>query len=522
MKKESNKKAIIYCRVSTKKQETEGSGLDSQEKRCRQYCESRGYEISNDRIFRDSFTGSGDFMKRPEMKKLFEYLDSHKYEEYIVVFDDLKRFARDTMFHWKLRKEFNIRLAKIECLNFTFEDTPEGEFIETILASQDQLERKQNARQVIQKQKARLMMGLYSFGNLPIGYEFKKTIEYGKLAMPTQKAKYIQEGLEGFAYKKFNKQIDLANFWRDVGIFGGRQRAEKYLDTTRRMLESPFYAGIIEYKRWEVLGVVGKHKPLISTDIFNANQRRLKKETSTRKLREDINEEFPLRGLVRCSGCENTLRGYWSKGKMGKKYPYFSCSKRSCPLYSKTIKRKSINDEFKELVYEYKPRKELIELVKVILENEWKNEMAEIDRSKRLSASEKSNLEREIENLIEKSATTTSVAVKNQYEKVIEKKAQHLESVQGDLEENLDYSIPYRTSLEKIDGMLKSPYKIWLKGDVYQKQKLFFFMFESPLVYEREKGYQTPEKSCITTLFERLDSPNSAHVEMAGIEPACK
>jgi predicted site-specific integrase-resolvase len=36
------KKAVLYCRVSDKKQRNEGHGLDSQEHRCREYAESRG------------------------------------------------------------------------------------------------------------------------------------------------------------------------------------------------------------------------------------------------------------------------------------------------------------------------------------------------------------------------------------------------------------------------------------------------------------------------------------------------
>jgi len=51
------------------------------------------------------------------------------------------------MFHLKLRAEFAQYQVKIECLNYHFEDTPEGKFVETIHAAQGQLEREQTGRQ---------------------------------------------------------------------------------------------------------------------------------------------------------------------------------------------------------------------------------------------------------------------------------------------------------------------------------------------------------------------------------------
>src|ERR1019366_9448797 len=98
---ENKTSALIYCRVSSQKQKTEGSGLESQEQRCREYAYSKGYQI--EAVFKDSYTGGGDFMNRPAMSLLIGYLDNHKYKQYIIIFDDLKRFARDTEFHLKLR-----------------------------------------------------------------------------------------------------------------------------------------------------------------------------------------------------------------------------------------------------------------------------------------------------------------------------------------------------------------------------------------------------------------------------------
>ena len=90
-------KALIYCRVSSKSQEEEGHGLQSQETRCREHASSKGYEV--EAVFPDTVTGGGDFMKRPGMVALLSYLEAQPQENYIVIFDDLKRFARDTRFH---------------------------------------------------------------------------------------------------------------------------------------------------------------------------------------------------------------------------------------------------------------------------------------------------------------------------------------------------------------------------------------------------------------------------------------
>jgi DNA invertase Pin-like site-specific DNA recombinase len=133
MKATAPTKALIYCRVSSTKQAVEGHGLDSQEHRCRDYAAARGYEV--EAVFPDDVTGGGDFMKRPGMVALISYLDAQRDRKaYVVIFDDLKRFARDTEFHIQLRRAFKLRGASVECLNFRFEDTPEGKFVETIFA----------------------------------------------------------------------------------------------------------------------------------------------------------------------------------------------------------------------------------------------------------------------------------------------------------------------------------------------------------------------------------------------------
>lgn len=93
------------------------------------------------------------------MRAMIAYLDAQVGKHHVVTFNDLKRFARDPRFHIKVRREFADRGARVECLNFKFEDSPEWRFIETIMAAQGQLEREQNGLQVVQKMKIRMEKG---------------------------------------------------------------------------------------------------------------------------------------------------------------------------------------------------------------------------------------------------------------------------------------------------------------------------------------------------------------------------
>ena len=75
-------------------------------------------------------------MKRRGMVALLSCMDAHPDETFVVIFDDLKRFARDRDFHFQLRDAFRARGALLECLNYQFDETPEGEFVEMIFAEQ--------------------------------------------------------------------------------------------------------------------------------------------------------------------------------------------------------------------------------------------------------------------------------------------------------------------------------------------------------------------------------------------------
>jgi site-specific DNA recombinase len=164
--------ALIYCRVSSKKQEEEGSGLDSQEHRCREKARQLGCDDRGDISRYDEWWWR--FYEAPRYGPVARLISMPiRTKRYLVIFDDLKRYSRDTEFHLTLRREMMKRNAIRICLNFNFEDTPEGKFLETILAATGTLEREQNARQVTQKMKARMEQGFW-VNHAPVGYQIRE------------------------------------------------------------------------------------------------------------------------------------------------------------------------------------------------------------------------------------------------------------------------------------------------------------------------------------------------------------
>ena len=84
------KKAVLYCRVSSAQQTIRTDGLSSQEQRCRQYCEHKGYEVVQ--VFKDDMSGS--LVKRPGMDAMLKFLRSTRKHSHVVVIDDISRLAR--------------------------------------------------------------------------------------------------------------------------------------------------------------------------------------------------------------------------------------------------------------------------------------------------------------------------------------------------------------------------------------------------------------------------------------------
>ena len=484
-------KAVIYCRVSSKSQEDEGHGLESQETRCREYARAKGYLV--EAAFPDTITGGGDFMKRPGMVALLSYLDAQPSENYVVIFDDLKRFARDTRFHLDLRDAFRLRGATIECLNFKFEDTPEGGFIETIMAAQGALERKQNGRQVAQKMRARMQNG-YWIHSAPAGYKYEKVKGRGKLLRRDEPlASIVTEGLEGYASGRFESQAEVKRFFESHPDFPRDNRGLVTQQRVTDILTNPLYTGFICSKTYEIDWLQGHHEALISLETFDKIQAR-RNGTAKAPMRKNIGDDFALRGFVTCGGCNVPLRSSWSRGST-KRYAYYLCQTKSCDSYGKSIPRDKLESEVGEIIKSLQPNQTLFDLVKLMFRHAWDQRLAQAEHAMKSAKRQIVSIEKQTEALLERIIEATNPRVVQAYEGKIANLAHDRLRLQEQL---ATFGAPRGTFEEKLEPALQflaSPWKLWETGEITLRRTVLRLAFTDRLAYHLNEGARTPKTS---------------------------
>ncbi len=489
MEGETRKVAVLYCRVSHTKQRNVGDGLQSQEHRCRQYAADRGYEV--EAVFSDDVTGGGDFMNRPGMAAMLSHLHKKSNQGRVVVFDDLKRFARDTMFHLQLRQVMAAHNATVECPNFRFEDTPEGRFIETVIAAQGELERLQNKRQTIQKMKARVERGYYVFAR-PIGYRYKTVAGHGKLLVRDEPlSSIIQEGLEGYASGRFELQAEVKRFFEAQPAFPKNRKGIVINQKVNDILTRPVYAGLVAAPNWGISVRKGHHEPLISYETFRKIQDRLAGNAKT-PARKDINIDFPLRGFVLCGDCSTPLTACWSRGSH-KSYPYYLCPTRGCESYGKSIRRADLEGAFDRLLGSLRPSESLYSAARATFKYAWDYRLAMGEELSASFKSELSKVERQAERFLDKIAEVDEPSLMSAYESRIRR----LEEQKIELNEKIancgrpvrDFDGTLRTALD----FLGNPQLLWHSERLEDKRTVLKLAFGERLEYVRNEGFRTPE-----------------------------
>jgi site-specific DNA recombinase len=434
----------------------------------------------------------------------------------VVIFDDLKRFARDVEVHLRLKSELKAREASLRCLNYNFDDSAEGEFVETIFAAQNQLERKQNRRQVCQKMKARVENGCWCFGQ-PAGYEYKRDKAHGKLLTPIHPVTdVLAKGLIDFAEDRLLTQTDFLQYLVSQNFHGllGRDRKKIDYEFIKSLLVQPLYAGIIEYQKWGISKRKGLHEAIISEETFRKIQNKLKKPE--RKPRETDNLEFPLRRVVSCAFCGLNMTGSVSRGKR-KYYAHYTCNNKECKASPKNISASKMEEEYFELLSGIKLEPELLKVAEEIVTRIWNEKVQNTTLSQETAQAEIQAIEKEITEYIKLIPGTQSQGLRVRYEARVEELDQQLKQLEGGLKNK---KVPnFEEARDLALRFLGTPAETWQNALKEVKNMVHNMIFEVNPSYCLKDGFGTPHLTLPFSIKEHILAVNANLVDLTGLEP---
>lgn len=354
------RRVILYCRVSSDEQKTERLSLEHQERALREYCERKGYEIVG-KAYHEDYSAKHFDLRRPEIKKIYQYCRAHFNEVDLVLFLRWDRYARNVEFAFTYKRHFIDELgieinAVEEPIDFTGTDWPTQLSIRCSLAHSENLKISRRSREGNHEH---WMRGEWC-GRAPIGYvNVKANEEAGTdhyVAVNPKTAPIVQE-----VFKQVAEGIEAP-----ISI---KRRLLPELSKTRfyEMLRRKFYIGIIEvpaFGPFPACEVRGKHEPIIDKETFKAVQDVMDgKRKKKPKMHKPNNPNLYLRKYLVCPICGHRITGATSKGHGGH-YDYYCCNKVHKHL---NVRAEKANERFVRYVGGLVPNEALATIYKEVL-----------------------------------------------------------------------------------------------------------------------------------------------------------
>ena len=513
-----NIKWLIYCRVSSLKQVKEWNGLSSQEKRCRDYAADVLW-VEVEKVFNDEWV-SGWLFERKSIQNLFKYIDNHKAENYVVIFEDLNRLSRDIQVHSLLKSEFKKRWVELACPNFQFEESPEWDFKENISVIVSQYEKDKNRQRVLQRMRARLEQGYWCF-RIPIWYKYVEAPNGGKIMVKdSEKAKFIKEWLEKYADGLLYSLSDLLTYyhkkWLDIpGI--SENGDVRYTGQAHRVATNILYTWYLECKKWDIWLMEAQHEAIISMDTYNRVQKRLKwmspieRKIEQSNARKNISEDFPLRWFLYCEESGHMFSSAWCKWSHDM-FPYYTYPKKS-PMKWKSINRDTFDKEFSKYLAMLTPSNSVLACFEKIFLDVYKNKNKVFEKQKAVLEQKIRDIDLKIDNYLERLGEASSSKLIKTYESKIE----NLESDKAILIEKISEKSQHLknvwTNLKAKLKMVWNALFIWNSSNLKNKRSLVKLIFPQGIPINKKRQVWTPTFSLIYQAFELSKKSKSRLVE---------
>jgi site-specific DNA recombinase len=316
------KRAVTYLRVSTKEQarrdgNPEGYSLPTQRDTARAKAESLGAVIVDEYLDKDTGTRTD---KRPAMKALLKRVSEQRDVDLVIIFK-LDRWARNA--REDLANDYILEEAGAELVSCSepIDRSNSGRFQHVMLAGVNEYHSRNMGDEIKRKMLQKIKEG-GTHGRARLGY--KNVGEGGRrwVEVDPERGSIITWLFEAYSTGEWSLP-ELLEEATDRGLrsAAGPNTPSKPLSQSQlnRTLRSPYYKGIVVYNGVEY---DGKHEPLIDAETWQRVQDMLSSKRQGEKQRE---HHHYLKGTIFCGHCGSRLCVTFSRGKNGKRYPYYFC-----------------------------------------------------------------------------------------------------------------------------------------------------------------------------------------------------
>jgi len=212
-------------------------------------------------------------------------------------------------------------LRDLKFATFTFENTPSGKFMLSILFGQSKYYSDALSENVKRGIRTKLQNGWLP-GAAKIGY-LNDPVTHTILPDPDRFAliRELWELMLTGAYSPRQIRAIMTN--RGLRTVRKKRQGGRALSLSAvySLLRSPFYAGLIP---WKGQLYPGKHLPIVSMDEWRAVQSRLRRPTQARPKEKD----FAYTGLIKCGECGLSITAEEKTNRHGSRYTYYHCTRR--------------------------------------------------------------------------------------------------------------------------------------------------------------------------------------------------
>lgn len=330
--------ALIYCRVSTKAQEEEGTSLDSQETECRRHSETLGYVVA--RVTREVYSGA-ELWDRPKLAQDRADIKAGRFQALICHSTD--RLSRNPVHLALIAEECDRAGVALSFVTEPLDNSPEGQLIRYVRGYAGQVEREKIRERQLRGKRTRVQSGkIHGHGPELYGYRRDKAVGIRTVYEPEatvvrQVFTWMVEGHLG--------TVSIARRLNEQGIPPPSAGKLMYSDAERRprwgksqvrkIVQHPAYKGeTIEWRHRRVASQAERRRPdydaaagrvirpeaewiylpdgitppIVSAEVWQAAQEALRERRAVLATRNAA-RPYLLRGLVWCANCGRRMYG---------------------------------------------------------------------------------------------------------------------------------------------------------------------------------------------------------------------